>query len=212
VNLDKDRHRARNETDKVTKDLLHRALVLREPVAEERLWQMIRKDLARFAQILGRQRGLRPEDEDEVVQTACVRLVTRVPMRLMEIDNLPGWLFRLVGNAVTDVLRSYQRKQKRETSLNAPLGPEESATLEEKTMGGGPSPSDCCATRDLLRQYTERFLPSLSKDHWAVFRLYLQNWSQAEIAKELGIPVNTVGVIIWRVHKKAVAWREELER
>jgi RNA polymerase sigma-70 factor (ECF subfamily) len=149
-------------------------------------WQAIVKDYgATVWQTAYRLLGNRADTADCFQDTflAAFELARAQPVR-----NLPGLLVRLATTRAVDRLRQRGRLQR--YCAGSQAGPE--------TVGHEPDPAGCAQTQELadrLRAAIGRLPPQEA----SVFCLrYLNDMSYGQIARELKVGINVVGVALYR--------------
>lgn len=130
-------------------------------------------------------------DAEDVTQTVCMRLSTA----LKTFDwraSFTSWLYRITLNAVYDLKRSDQRRQRLVSEIA--LG----ATEESR-----PTQEDELSLGDFWRLVRE--LPEKQRD--AVLLVYAEHMSHAEAAQIMGCKEVTVA---WHIHNARKALKDRL--
>lgn len=163
--------------------------------AREELWRRFRACAWTLAAILGAKKNLRDEgDLEDVVQNVMVELLRMDSADLAAVADWPGWIYTILERRMIDSIRRRARRRGRESSLDEIIG-------EDSTLYGMlPDPKDIRERIELqeLKERIEAFLGTLSKERPDVFRLYMQGYSQKEIAQMTGLSVAAVNMHIFR--------------
>lgn len=158
-------------------------------------------DVAAFERLVARQYSFifktafrwlgHRSDAEDVTQTVCMRLATA----LKSFDwraSFTSWLYRITLNAVYDLKRSSQRRQRLASEIS--LG----ATEESR-----PTQEDELALSELWQ--VVRQLPEKQRD--AVLLVYAEHMSHAEAAEVMGCKDVTVA---WHIHNARKALKDRL--
>ena len=158
-------------------------------------------DVAAFERLVARQYSFifktafrwlgHRSDAEDVTQTVCMRLATT----LKSFDwraSFTSWLYRITLNAVYDLKRSSQRRQRLASEIS--LG----ATEESR-----PTQEDELALSELWQ--VVRQLPEKQRD--AVLLVYAEHMSHAEAAEVMGCKDVTVA---WHIHNARKALKDRL--
>jgi len=158
-------------------------------------------DVAAFERLVARQYSFifktafrwlgHRSDAEDVTQTVCMRLATA----LKSFDwraSFTSWLYRITLNAVYDLKRSSQRRQRLASEIS--LG----ATEESR-----PTQEDELALSELWQ--VVRQLPEKQRD--AVLLVYAEHMSHAEAAEIMGCKDVTVA---WHIHNARKALKDRL--
>jgi RNA polymerase sigma-70 factor (ECF subfamily) len=158
-------------------------------------------DVAAFERLVTRQYGFifktafrwlgHRSDAEDVTQTVCMRLATA----LKSFDwraSFTSWLYRITLNAVYDLKRSSQRRQRLASEIS--LG----ATEESR-----PTQEDELALSELWQ--VVRQVPEKQRD--AVLLVYAEHMSHAEAAEIMGCKDVTVA---WHIHNARKALKDRL--
>ncbi|KAA0971964.1 sigma-70 family RNA polymerase sigma factor [Aureimonas fodinaquatilis] len=130
-------------------------------------------------------------DAEDVTQTVCMRLANG----LKSFDwraSFTSWLYRITLNAVHDVQRSNQRRQRLESEMSF-----------EINDASPPTQEDQLALNALWQVVRE--LPDKQRD--AVLLVYGEHMSHAEAAKIMGCKDVTVA---WHIHNARKALKDRL--
>lgn len=158
----------------------------RPPETGQRAWPRARSELAAliedYADLLVwhafRLLGSMPDAED-VVQDVFIRVFSSGPRD--EVDSVRAYLYRAVGNACTDLLRSRARSDRRHEPLD----------VDRLATGADGPPEAAQAVEESAR--IERRLARLPREQAEVIRLRVFDGLRLnEIAEVLDCPINTV--------------------
>lgn len=130
-------------------------------------------------------------DAEDVTQTVCMRLATAI----RSFDwraSFTSWLYRITLNAVYDLKRSSQRRQRLMSEISL------AATEESR-----PTQEDELALGELWQ--VVRQLPEKQRD--AVLLVYAEHMSHAEAAEVMGCKDVTVA---WHIHNARKALKDRL--
>lgn len=130
-------------------------------------------------------------DAEDVTQTVCMRLAKVLPSFDWRA-SFTSWLYRITLNAVRDLQRSNQRRNR--------LSSEISVSATEESL---PSQEDSLALADLWRTVQE--LPEKQRD--AVLLVYGEHLSHSEAAEIMGCKDVTVA---WHIHNARKALKDKL--
>lgn len=130
-------------------------------------------------------------DAEDVTQTVCMRLATTVKSFDWRA-SFTSWLYRITLNAVRDLQRSNQRRNR--------LASEISLGATEESL---PTQEDALALDDLWR--IVRALPEKQRD--AVLLVYGDHLSHSEAAEIMGCKDVTVA---WHIHNARKALKDKL--
>jgi RNA polymerase sigma-70 factor (ECF subfamily) len=149
-----------------------------------RLFDEMHAPLRRYMMFL----GLSPEDADDGVQEAFLRLHKHVGSR-GDRTNLRGWLFQVVRNFARDKRKSawtrrtsmYRQDHERLSSVEDPQDSPEERLLKEEKLGW-------------LRSAIERLTPQQVE----CLQLRVAGFKYREIAGVMGIGISAVGELVQR--------------
>jgi len=130
-------------------------------------------------------------DAEDVAQTVCMRLATAVKSFDWRA-SFTSWLYRITLNAVRDLQRSNQRRQRLASDVFLAASDEAPPTQEDEI-----------ALNDLWRIVRE--LPQKQRD--AVLLVYGEHMSHTEAAAVMGCKEVTVA---WHIHKARKALKDRL--
>lgn len=127
------------------------------------------------------RKGLRPPDDEDAVQEVFVRLARREGLAT-EVDRLESYLFAVAGHVATDLhrmgkARAAGRQDVYEEALHAPADHDPGEIFERRE-----------ALRAVIVALNE--LPERTRTIFVLARL--EHMRQAEIARRLGVSLNTV--------------------
>jgi RNA polymerase sigma-70 factor (ECF subfamily) len=130
-----------------------------------------------------------PADADECFQEAFVAALE--VSRREEVGNWRGLLLRLAAARAVDRLRQRCRRRSREQ------------TADWDALAGNEPPPSQAAEEAELSQRLRDALAQIPAQQAEVFCLHgLEGWSYQEIAEQLSLSVNTVGVLLHRARKR----------
>ena len=140
---------------------------LSETITRERdkITRLVRARLGRFSEL----------DAEDVVSDTVLRLLERADL-LAEVENLTAYLFRAVGNSLTDLLRRHRRTEE--------LSPEQ----EDRS----PRPDQNAEQRqwrDLLEDALAQLSPA-EREVWIAVEV--EGYTFRELAEHWGHPIGTL--------------------
>jgi len=152
-----------------------------------RLADVVTREQSRLRRFIAR-RVPDPRDAEDILQEVFYELV-HANRRLMPIDHVTGWLFRVARNRITDLFR---RARHEPLEAAAPAGAPESLLVEDLLAAPGPGPEAEYARRRLV-EALEAAVAALPKDQRDVFIAHeIEGRSFKAIADETGVSVNTL--------------------
>ncbi|MBR9971796.1 RNA polymerase sigma factor [Magnetospirillum sulfuroxidans] len=131
----------------------------------DKITRLVRARLGRFSEL----------DAEDVVSDAVLRLLERADL-LAEVENLTAYLFRAVGNSLTDLLRRHRRTEE--------LSPDQ----EDRAPG-----PDQNAQHQQWRDLLEAALAQLSlaeREVWVAVEV--EGYTFRELAEQWGQPIGTL--------------------
>ncbi|WP_299820964.1 sigma-70 family RNA polymerase sigma factor [uncultured Jannaschia sp.] len=132
-----------------------------------------------------RRRLARPEDAEDAVQDFSLKVI-RAADTLQDGEKINAWLGRILRNTLTDHYRRRATRQRAEADYA--LEPREDAVDQE------PQTTLCACIHEVL--------PALNPGYAEIIRRAdLEEAPREEIASELGITVNNVGVRLHRARR-----------
>lgn len=141
-----------------------------------------------------RRRLSRPEDAEDAFQDFCLKVI-RAAQTPDDGGRVDAWLHRILRNTLTDYYRRRAARQQTETAYEA--------EAPESVVQPGAERSDnpCRCVRDLVR--------TLRTDYAEVVRRAdLEEEPREQIAADLGLTINNIGV---RLHRARRALKEKVE-
>lgn len=155
------------------------------------------KNRERFRKYLTRRIG-NEAIADELLQQSLMKAL-EAESELRNQESLIPWFYRILKNALIDYYRTHSKEEKRDDSLVKEL----EALGETKTPAADELKSAIC-------QCLGGLLPTLNPGYAElVQKIDLDQKSPEEVAKELGITPNNLGV---KLHRARQALRKSLER
>ena len=153
-----------------------------------------------------RRRVPDPSDVEDIVQEVFYELV-EANRRLMPIEHLTGWLYRVARNRITDLFR----KQKPEGFSDAAVEDEDGDLLQIEDLLPSPDAGpEALYVRNLLFEELELALDELPEEQREVFVAHeLEGRSFKELSAESGVNVNT---LLSRKRYAVLHLRERLQR
>jgi RNA polymerase sigma factor (sigma-70 family) len=156
---------------------------------DERIASTIRSEQGRLRNFIRRRVGDESEAED-ILQDVFYELVAAHRL-LQPIEQVSAWMYRVARNRIIDRFR----KQRPETSLQAPLGDEEDgqpSRLEDMLPSPEAGPEAAYA-RGILMDELEAALEELPEEQRHVFVAHeIEGRSFRELAEESGVNLNTL--------------------
>ena len=135
------------------------------------------------------RRVLDPADVEDIVQEVFYELV-EANRRLMPINHVTGWLFRVARNRITDLFR----KQRPETFSDAAVKNEDGEALRIEDLLPSPDAGpEALYVRNVLLDELELALDELSDEQREVFVAHeLEGRSFKEMSAASGVNINTL--------------------
>jgi len=180
-----------------------------EPMAIEqragRISDVVKREQVRLRNFI-RRRVPDPSDVEDIVQEVFYELV-EANRRLMPIEHLTGWLYRVARNRITDLFR----KQKPEGFSDAAVEDEDGDLLQIEDLLPSPDAGpEALYVRNLLFEELELALDELPEEQREVFVAHeLEGRSFKELSAESGVNVNT---LLSRKRYAVLHLRERLQR
>ena len=136
-----------------------------------------------------RRRVPDPADVEDIAQEVFYELV-EANRRLMPIDHVTGWLFRVARNRITDLFR----KQRPETFSDAEVEDEDGERLRIEDLLPAPTAGpEAFYVRSVVLEELEMALAELPQDQREVFIAHeLEGRSFKELSAETGVNINTL--------------------
>jgi RNA polymerase sigma factor (sigma-70 family) len=155
---------------------------------DQRIADVVRREQARLRHFI-RRRVPDPQDAEDILQDAFYKLV-EANRRLMPIDHVTAWLFRVARNRITDVFR--KKTPARFDDRLVADDDEELLRLEDLLPSPDAGP-DALYARQVLLDELEAAVAELPAEQRAVFVAHeLEGRSFKEIAGETGVAINTL--------------------
>ncbi len=143
---------------------------------DQQIADVVTRERSRLGQFI-RRRVPDPRDAEDILQDVFSELV-EANRRLMPIDHITGWLFRVARNRITDLFR----KKK----------PDELLHMEDLLPSLDAGPDALYQQRALLDEL-EVAIDDLPEDQRAVFVAHeLEGRSFKDLAAETGVSINTL--------------------
>jgi len=164
---------------------------------DRRITETVARERSRLRNFI-RSRVPDAQDADDILQEVFSELVEAVRM-MVPLEEESGWLFRVARNRIIDLFR----KKKSE-----PLSESEWLSIEEllPSPDGGP---DAAYARGVMLDELDAALDELPPEQRDVFVAHeLQGRSFKELAKETGVPLNT---LLTRKHTAVLHLRKRLQ-
>jgi len=173
--------------------------------ADRRIVDIVEGERARLRNFI-RRRVPRAEDVEDILQDVFSELV-EANRRLMPIEHVSGWLFRVARNRVIDLLRKRQPERLGEVAIVGSNG--ELVPIEDLLHSEGADPEAEYARQRLVDEL-QQAMNELPEEQRAVFVAHeIQGRSFKEIAAQSGINVNT---LLARKRYAVLHLRERLQR
>ena len=155
---------------------------------DQRISEVVAREQSRLRNFI-RRRVPDPRDAEDILQDVFYRLV-EANRRLMPIDHVTAWLFRVARNRITDLFR----KNRPEQLGGAPIALEEDEVLQlEDVLPSADAGPEALYLRELLLDELEAALEELPREQRDVFVAHeLEGRSFKEMAASTGVNVNTL--------------------
>jgi RNA polymerase sigma factor (sigma-70 family) len=171
-----------------------------QPIAD-----VVRREGSRLRRFI-RRRVSNAEDVEDILQDVFAELV-EANRRLMPIDHVTGWLFRVARNRITDLFR--RRQPHRLSDAVIATGDGELLRVEDLLPSAEAGP-DAVYARHVLVQELEQAIAELPDEQRRVFLAHeIEGRSFKEMAAETGTNVNT---LLSRKRHAVLHLRERLQR
>ncbi len=153
-----------------------------------------------------RRRVPHAEDAEDILQDVFAELV-EANRRLMPIEHVSGWLFRVARNRIIDLLRRKEPERFGDATIVTSSGGR--VRIEELLQSEAPDPEAEYAHRRLVEDL-QQALSELPEEQRAVFVAHeIQGRSFKQMAAETGTNVNT---LLARKRYAVLHLRERLQR
>lgn len=162
-----------------------------EKFAEERFWEQMRLTVHMYSVTNCRKLSIKPENADDIGHESLIKVINKFDT-LIEIENLGAWLSRITYNEAINFIRK-QKNRNLEVSLDQPFNgsDDETNTLLNYIVMEDRDVYNKVEARNILSLAQEIIL-TVSKEKQDVYRLYIQGYTQKEIAEETSLPRTTV--------------------
>jgi RNA polymerase sigma factor (sigma-70 family) len=158
------------------------------PDSNRRIVDIVERERARLRNFI-RRRVPRAEDAEDILQDVFSELV-EANRRLMPIDHVTGWLYRVARNRVIDLLRKREPLRFGDAVIEAPDGGR--VRIEDLIPSEGSDPEAEYARQRLLEEM-QRALSELPEEQRAAFVAHeIEGRSFKEMAEATGVNVNTL--------------------
>jgi RNA polymerase sigma factor (sigma-70 family) len=175
------------------------------PNSDQQIARVVEREQSRLRRFI-RNRVPDARDVEDIVQEAFFELV-EANRRLMPIDHITAWLFRVAQNRIVDLLR--RKEPQRFSDATIVLDDGEVLRVEDLLPSADAGPEVLYARRVLIEEL-ERALQELPDEQRQVFVAHeIDGRSFKEIAAETGVNVNT---LLSRKHYAVHYLRERLQR
>jgi len=155
----------------------------------EELYSAHARDVYRFAMWLTGN----PSEAEDITSETFVRAWTRLGR--VRTETLRGYLFQIARNLYLGGLRKHRREADLTEALPDPMPGPESAVETSQILDG-----------------TDRLVRRLPEEDRAVFALRMvHHLEYAEIARVLGISETSARVKVYRIRKRLIVWRTQME-
>lgn len=155
---------------------------------DRRLSEVVRRERSRLLTFI-RRRVPDPRDAEDILQDVFYELV-EANRRLMPIDHLTGWLFRVARNRIIDLFR---KKTADRFSDAAVAGDDEERLQLEDLLPSPDAGPDAVYARTVLLDALEMAVDELPAEQREVFvRHELEGDSFKQMAAQTGVSVNTL--------------------
>ena len=173
--------------------------------ADRRIVDIVESERARLRNFI-RRRVPRAEDVEDILQEVFSELV-EANRRLMPIEHVSGWLFRVARNRIIDLLRKKEPEQFGDAIIESSDG--ERLRIEDLLSSDASGPEAEYAQRRLVEEL-RLALSELPEEQRSVFVGHeIEGKSFKQMAVETGINVNT---LLARKRYAVLHLRERLQR
>ena len=174
-------------------------------IDDRRIVAIVEGERARLRNFI-RRRVPQAEDVEDILQDVFSELV-EANRRLMPIDHVSGWLFRVARNRIIDLLR--RREPERLGDATLVDGDGRRVPIEELLESAGSDPEAEYARRRLVEEL-QRALGELPEEQRAVFVAHeIEGKSFKQMVTQTGINMNT---LLARKRYAVLHLRERLQR
>jgi len=173
--------------------------------SDQQIADVVAREQSRLRRFI-RRRVPDPRDVEDILQEVFAELV-EANRRLMPIDHLTGWLFRVARNRIIDLFRV--KRPERFADAEIAIGTGERVRMEDLLPSGDAGPETLYVRRLLFEEF-ERALDALPAEQRDVFVAHeLEGRSFKEMAAATGVNVNT---LLSRKRYAVMHLRERLQR
>ena len=174
-------------------------------IDDRRIVDIVEGQRARLRNFI-RRRVPRAEDVEDILQEVFSELV-EANRRLMPIDHVSGWLFRVARNRIIDLLRRREPERLGAAAIVDESG--EPVPIEELLESVGSDPEAEYARSRMIEEL-QRALTELPDEQRAVFVAHeIEGKSFKQIAAQTGVNLNT---LLARKRYAVLHLRERLQR
>jgi len=175
------------------------------PDSDQQIARVVEREQSRLRQFI-RRRVPDPRDVEDIAQEVFSELV-EANRRLMPIDHVAGWLFRVARNRITDLFRKKHPERFSDTTIVTDDG--DVLRMEDVLPAADAGPEALYARRVLVAEF-ERALKELPEEQRRVFVAHeIEGHSFKHIAADTGVNVNT---LLSRKRYAVLHLRERLQR
>jgi RNA polymerase sigma factor (sigma-70 family) len=172
---------------------------------DQQIADVVRQEQSRLRHFI-RRRVANAQDVEDIVQDVFAELV-EANRRLMPIDHVTGWLFRVARNRITDLFRRKQPERFSDALIVSDEG--DFSRVEDLLPSREAGPDDVYA-RHVLIEELQRALAELPDEQRRVFVAHeIEGRTFKEMAAEAGININT---LLARKHYAVLHLRARLQR
>ena len=161
--------------------------------ANQRISDVVQREQSRLRNFI-RSRVPDPRDAEDILQDVFYELV-EANRRLMPIDHLTGWLFRVARNRITDLFRKKQPENFSDVdSATADDADEDGERLRFEDLLPSPDEGpEALYARKLIFDELELAVGELPEEQRQVFLAHeIEGRSFKQMAAESGVSVNTL--------------------
>jgi RNA polymerase sigma factor (sigma-70 family) len=155
---------------------------------DRRISEVVSREQSRLRNFI-RRRVPDPRDAEDILQEVFSELV-EANRRLMPIDHITGWLFRVARNRITDLFRKKQPESFSDAAIESAEG--EWLRIDDLLPSPDAGP-DALYARHVLLEALELAVDELPKEQREVFVAHeIDGQGFKEIAARTGVNVNTL--------------------
>lgn len=172
---------------------------------DQRIADIVERERARLLNFV-RRRVPHAEDVEDIVQDVFYELV-EANRRLMPIEHVTGWLYRVARNRIIDLFRRSQPERFSDAEIVTEDG--DALRVEELLPSDALGPDGEHARRFLIEEF-EQALQALPEEQRTVFVAHeIDGRSFKDLAAESGVSINT---LLGRKRYAVQRLRERLQR